>query len=242
MTKANGIAIIQELLASSQEEKTDAEQTELEVFETELGVPPTTLKPGSNRGTLLLDATCVADDIPYPVDLRLPNVDDAFSAGVAREVTETIIDKLFKQLKGKIDRKPRCSRDKARNLFLAFIKKKKPKKDEIQGANRFQLNKIKRNLTTLDHLIHCGAVLLELGTQLYRKLLITSELYRQQQEIYDEAKFRVDHRIVNLSKLHIRPITRSKAGKKTEFDARISISPADDDVAAALCLLHGCGL
>lgn len=39
MTKANGIAMIQELLASSQEEKTDAEQTELEAIETELGAP-----------------------------------------------------------------------------------------------------------------------------------------------------------------------------------------------------------
>ena len=48
MTKANGISMIQELLASSQEEKTDAEQKELEAIETELGVPPTTLEPGSN--------------------------------------------------------------------------------------------------------------------------------------------------------------------------------------------------
>jgi hypothetical protein len=142
----------------------------------------------------------------------------------AREVTEIIIDNLFKQLQGKIDRKPRCNRDKARNLFLAVIKKKKPKKDEIQEAKRFQLNEIKRNLTAIDRMIHCGAVLLELGTQLYRKLLITSELYRQQQEMYDEDKYRIDNRIVNLSKPHVRPIIRGKAGKKTEFGAKISIS------------------
>jgi hypothetical protein len=43
---------------------------------------------------------------------------------VAREVTETIIDELFKQLQGKIARKPRSNRDKARNLFIAVIKKK----------------------------------------------------------------------------------------------------------------------
>jgi hypothetical protein len=198
ITKANGIAMIQELLASSQEEKTDAEQKELEAIETVLGVPPTTLEPGSNWGTLILDATCVPDDIPYPVDLRLLNE--------AREVTETIIDKLFKQLKGKIDRKPRCIRDKARNLLLAIIKKKKPKKDEIQEAKRFQLNEIKRNLTAIDSMIHCGAVLLMLGTQLYRKLLITIEPYRQQQKMYDEDKWRIGNRIVNLSKPHVRPI------------------------------------
>jgi hypothetical protein len=73
-------------------------------------------------------------------------------------------------------------------------------------------------------MIHCGAVLLGLGMQLYRKLLITSELYRQQQEMYDEDKCRIDNRIVNLSKPHVRPIVRGKAGKKTEFGAKISLS------------------
>ena len=100
----------------------------------------------------------------------------------------------------------------------------KPKKDEIQESKRFQLNEIKRNLTEIDRMIHCGAVLLELGTQLYRKLLITSELYRQQQEMYDEEKCRVDNRIVNPSKLHVRSIIRGKAGKKTKFGGKISIS------------------
>ena len=216
MTKANGIAKIQDLLVSSQEERSEAEQAELEAIETELGVRPTTLEPGSNWGTLMLDATCVPDDIPYPVDLRLLNE--------AREITETIIDKLFKQLQGKIDRKPRCNRDKARNLFLSIIKKKKPKRDEIREAKRFQLNEIKKNLTAIDSMIHSGAVLLELGGQLYRKLLVTSELYRQQQEMYDADSCRVGNRIVNLSKPHVRPIVRGKAGKKTEFGAKISIS------------------
>jgi hypothetical protein len=216
MTKANGIAMIQELLASSQEAEIEAEQRELEAIETELGVRPSTLEPGSNWGTLILDATCVPDDIPYPVDLRLLNE--------AREVTETIIDALFKQLQDQINRKPRCNRDKARNLFLAIIKKKKPKRAEIREAKRFQLNEIKRNLNAIDRMIHCGAVLLALGTQLYRKLLVTSELHRQQQEMYDADSRRVDNRIVNLSKPHVRPIVRGKAGKKTEFGAKISIS------------------
>lgn len=216
MTKANGIAMIQELLVAFQEGDCEAEKTELEAIETELGVRPATLEPGSNWGTLILDATCVPDDIPYPVDLRLLNE--------ARETTETIIDELFKQLKGKINRKPRCNRDKARNRFLAIIKQKRPKLDEIREAKRFQLNDIRRNLRAIDRLIHCGAALLELGSQLYRKLLVTSELYRQQQEMFDADKRRVDDRIVNLSKPHVRPIIRGKAGKKTEFGAKISIS------------------
>jgi hypothetical protein len=136
----------------------------------------------------------------------------------------TIIDELFKQLQGKINRKPRCNRDKARNRFLAVIKKKRPERDEIREAKRFQLNEIRRNLRAIDGMIHCGAVLSELGPQLYRKLLVTSELYRQQQEMHDADSRRIDDRIVNLAKPHVRPIVRGKAGKKTEFGVKISIS------------------
>lgn len=177
---------------------------------------PATLAAGSNWGTLILDATCVPDDIPYPVDLRLLNE--------ARETTEKIIDELFKQLQGKITRKPRCNRDNARNRFLAIIKKKRPRRAEIRKAKRFHLNEIRRNLRAIDGMIHCGAVLSQLGPHLYRKLLITSELYRQQQEMYDADSRRIDDRIVNLAKPHVRPIVRGKAGKKTEFGAKISIS------------------
>jgi len=217
MTKANGISMIQALLAESkQEDATDQEERKLAAVEAELGVKPATLEPGCNWGTLILDATCVPDDIPYPLDLRL--LDEA------REATEKIIDKLFEQLEGKIPRKPRCNRDKAHNRFLAIIKKKKPRREEIQESKRFQLNEIRRNLQSIDGMIDCGAVLLGLGTQLYRKLLVTREVYRQQQEMFDKDSRRIDDRIVNLAKPHVRPIVRGKAGKKTEFGAKISIS------------------
>jgi len=218
MTKANGIAMIQELLAGSQQEDgTEQEQqNQLAAIEEELGVKPASLEPESNWGTLILDATCVPDDIPYPVDLRL--LDES------RETTEKVIDELFKQLQGKFCRKPRCNRDKAHNLFLAIIKKKKPRREEIREAKCFQLNEISRNLKAIDGMIHCGAVLSALGSQLYRKLLDASEVYRQQQEMYDTDSRRIDDRIVNLSKPHVRPIVRGKAGKKTEFGAKISIS------------------
>ncbi len=131
---------------------------------------------------------------------------------------------MFKQLQGKINRKPRCNRDKARNRFLAIIKKKRPRRAEIREAKRFQLNEIRRNLLAIDGMIHRGAVFSELESHLYRKLLVTSELYRQQQEMYDADSRRIDDRIVNLAKPHVRPIVRGKAGRKTEFGAKISIS------------------
>jgi IS5 family transposase len=217
MTKANGIAMIQELLtATEQEDGTDpGERKQLAAIEEELGVKPASLEPGSNWGTLILDATCVPDDIPYPVDLRL--------LAESRETTEKVIDELFKQLQGTIHRKPRCNSIQAHHRFLVIIKKK-PCREEIREAKCFQLNEISRNLRAIDDMIDCGAGLSALGSQLYRKLLVASEVHRQQQEMYDADSRRIDDRIVNLSKPHVRPIVRGKAGKKTEFGAKISIS------------------
>ncbi len=58
---------------------------------------------------------------------------------------------------------------------------------------------------------------MDLGAHLYRKLLVTSEVQRQRQEMYVADSRRINNRIVNLSKPHERPIARGKAGKKTEF-------------------------
>ncbi|MFN9546274.1 MAG: transposase [Cyanobacteriota bacterium] len=173
-------------------------------------------QPSSNWGTLILDATCVPDDISYPVDLRLLDK--------ARESTEKIISKLFEKLEAKIPRKPRCNHDKAHNRFLVIIKMQKPRRKEIQEAKRFQLNELRKNLKSIDGMIACGARLSGLGAQLYRMLLVTSEVYRQQQEMFNKDVRRIDDRIVNLAKPHVRPIVRGKAGKKTEFGAKISIS------------------
>ena len=109
MTKANGIAMIQELLAATEQENGTEpdDRKQLAAIEEELGVRPALLEPGSNWGTLILDATCVPDDIPYPVDLRL--------LAESRETTEKVIDELFKQLQGIIPCKPRCNCIKAHN-------------------------------------------------------------------------------------------------------------------------------
>lgn len=73
-------------------------------------------------------------------------------------------------------------------------------------------------------LIASDASLLGLSKDLYHKLLVGSEVYRQQQEMYDKKVNRVDDRIVSLTQPHIRPIVRGKAGAKTEFGAKFSAS------------------
>jgi hypothetical protein len=99
--------------------KTPADNDIDDYLEKELGIRPPCDDPTTNWGTIILDAICVPGDIPCPVDLRLLNE--------ARETTEAVSDMRFKQLDGKIDHKPRCNRDKARNRFLGFIKKKRSK-------------------------------------------------------------------------------------------------------------------
>jgi hypothetical protein len=48
--------------------------------------------------------------------------------------------------------------------------------------------------------------------------------------MWSEKKTRVDQRIVSLSQPHVRPIVRGKAGKPTEFGAKLSVSCVDNYV------------
>jgi IS5 family transposase len=123
-----------------------------------------------------------------------------------------MIDDLLKQLQGRIICKPHCNGDQALNRFLALIKKKRPKRDEIREAKCFQFIAISRILRAIDRMINCGVVLSALGTQLYRKLLVSSELYRHQQEMYDEDRRRIEERIVYLAKPNASLIAWGKAG------------------------------
>ena len=61
----------------------------------------------------------------------------------------------------------------------------------------------------------------------YKTLLVVSEVYRQQQWMWDNAEVRIDDRIVILNQPHVRPIVRGKAGKNTEFGAKLSASCID---------------
>ena len=58
-------------------------------------------------------------------------------------------------------------------------------------------------------------------------LLVVGEVYRQQLWLYENQKQSIEDRIVSLSQPHIRPIIRGKAGKKTEFGAKLSASCHD---------------
>jgi len=172
-----------------------------------------------NAGQLIVDASCAPGDIRYPTDLSLLNE--------AREHTERIIDTLYQQVQGHVAQKPRTYRRKARQQYLQIAKQRQVKRKALRKAVGQQLRYVKRNLAHIDTLIALGASLAQLNQQLYRKLLVISELFRQQQWMYQQGQHRIEDRIVSLTQPHLRPIVRGKAGTPVEFGAKIAISCVD---------------
>ena len=188
------------------------------VCDTEQNISST--KAIDNQGSLLIDATCAPVDIRYPTDLSLLNE--------AREVTEVLIDSMYKTVRESFDHKPRTYRKQARQQFLAVAKKKRPRINKIRKAIKQQLAYLKRNLTSIDALTSCGGCLLAAGRAIYQKLLVVSELVRQQTILYHSESKSISDRIVSLTQAHVRPIVRGKARSNVEFGAKISISVTGD--------------
>src|SRR4028119_2245378 len=152
----------------------------------------------------------------YPTDLGLLNL--------ARVHTEKIIDILYKQIKGKSNKKPRTYRNLARIDYLAVAKQRRPSRNKKRQAIKKQLQYITRNLAHIEQLIQSGATLENLNKKQYKTLLVLTEVYRQQLWLFENNKQSIEDRIVSLSQPHIRPIVRGKAGKKVEFGAKLSAS------------------
>jgi transposase, IS5 family len=201
-------------------EKTIAQVETVNAEEKGEQASPTKEEVAANKGQLLLDASCAPADIRYPTDLSLLNQ--------AREQTEAIIDDLYKQVD--LEQKPRTYREQARKRYLQVAKQRRASGKVMRKAIRTQLGYVKRNLTHIDTLIAAGASLSKLSRQRYRRLLVVSELMRQQQWMYDQNVRRIDDRIVSLAQPHVRPIVRGKAGTPVEFGAKIAVSCVDGKV------------
>lgn len=174
-------------------------------------------QPPANQGKLIMDATCTPADISYPTDLKLLNE--------AREKTEEMIDVMHAPFLGE-RKKPRTYRQRARQDYLAVAKQKKPGPKKIRKAIRKQLGYLGRNLKTIEAMSQEGLLTL-LDKRLYRLLLVTQGLYRQQLQMYTERSHSIADRIVSIYQPHVRPIVRGKAKNPVEFGAKISVSLVD---------------
>lgn len=174
----------------------------------------------TNHGKLIVDATCAPADIRYPTDVSLLNE--------AREKTEELIDELHAPLVGKAPR-PRTYRVKARRAFVTFVHRKKPGRKVVRKAIRQQLAFLRRNLKQIDLLLENPQALplADLSRRHYKNLLVAREVFRQQLQMFETNTRRVDDRIVSISQPHVRPIKRGKAGRDTEFGAKLSLSVID---------------
>ncbi len=175
---------------------------------------------GSNKGKLIVDATCAPADIRYPTDISLVNE--------AREKSEQAIDTLFTPLRG-TQRKPRTYRKKARRLYVNHTKNRKRIARQRRKILGQQLRFLGRNLRTIDKLCRTVSLTL-LSRRQYRDLLVIHELYRQQLWMYENRSHRISDRIVSISQPHVRPIVRGKAAAATEFGAKLSASLVDGNV------------
>ncbi|OXM83532.1 transposase, partial [Paenibacillus rigui] len=148
----------------------------------------------SNRGKLMLDATCAPADLAYPTDLKLLNE--------AREKLEMIIDVLHQPHVGR-EKKPRTYRENARKHYLSIAKRRRVGAKQIRKAIGKQLRYVSRNLRIVELLAEQGG-LQRLNRWQYRQLLIISELYRQQREMFQNQTHSVEDRIVSLFQPHVR--------------------------------------
>ncbi len=205
------LAALQEDLLRRQQEREAAKQPQKDDDDDESD------GDSSNKGKLIVDATCAPADIAYPTDIGLLND--------AREKSEQLIDKLCAHAPEGV-KKPRSYRQQARKDFLAVSMKRSISGRSLRRGIRKQLQYLGRNLKSIGKL-SATVSLTVLEAQWYRTLLVISELYRQQLEMYRTKRKSIAERLVSISQPHVRPIVRGKASARTEFGMKLSISVVD---------------
>lgn len=187
------------------------------IDETEKKDPPDELpsasggtKEDENKGTLILDATCVPSDIRFPTDISLLNE--------GRECLEGVVDELH-ELELTNGVKPRTYRQVARRDYLRFVRNRKPAKKLIRKTIRKQLCYMRRDLATIEA---CGTE--KLPPKAQQQLALVRKLYEQQKQMYETKTHQVQDRIVSIHQPWVRPIVRGKATADVEFGAKVAIS------------------
>jgi len=177
----------------------------------------------TQQGKLILDATVAPQAIRYPTDLSLLNE--------AREFSEQIIDKLYP--KTEVKKKPRTYRQKARKVFLAVVKQRRPTARVRRRGIKQQLQYLRRNLGHIERLLEHWSIgtRLPLPRWLLYRYWVIQHVYEQQWEMYRNKSRRCDNRIVSISQPYVRPIIRGKQNKPVEFGSKLSVSLTDEGIA-----------
>ena len=173
-----------------------------------------------NKGTLILDATCVPQNIRFPTDASLLNE--------ARQKAEEIIDILHEN--GLTDgKKPRTHRVKAQRKHNGYSKARKKTLKMIRNELKQQLGYLRRDLGIIDSIEqkHPGCLKETLPVRKYEMLQVIRTLYSQQEYMYRTKTHKVPNRIVSISQHWVRPIVRGKENADVEFGAKVEMSIVD---------------
>ena len=171
-----------------------------------------------NQGKMLVDATVAEQAIRYPTDLSLLNE--------AREISESIIDELYKI--SDLTKKPRTYRQQARKSYLAVAKKRKTGGKVRRKGLKQQLQYLRRNFRYIEELLDLiGSISFPLPHKRQRQYWIIQHVYDQQHTMYRNNKRRCDDRIVSIHQPYVRPIVRGKASRNVEFGCKLNVSMVD---------------
>ena len=141
-------------------------------------------KGSTNKGTLIVDATCAPVEIRYPQDFSLLNE--------AREILETIIIRFCKSYGLP---RPRMYRRVARKKYLSLARMKKRSRKKIRATIRKQLSYVRRDIKYLEEFMASGYAPNKKEIQ---KLLTIYKLYEQQEYMYKNEVHSVEDRIVSI--------------------------------------------
>jgi chemotaxis protein histidine kinase CheA len=204
-----------------EQEQTAGEVEKEEAMEQEQAKQETPCKETpANKGTLKLDATVAPQHIGYPTDSRLLHE--------GRQESEALLDKLYEG--GLWKKKPRTYRRLANKQYMNFSKKRKVTKKDIKRIRGQQLRYLRRNLghinKMLDELEQAGQRPKWQHSD-WQRFWVLQELYRQQNILHRDGRKQIEDRIVNIYQPYVRPIKRGKAGKPTEFGAKLNVSETE---------------
>jgi hypothetical protein len=169
------------------------------------------------KGSLIIDATAVPQDIAYPTDLNL--------LSEAREILEALIDHMYEQSSDQS--KPRTYRERAHKEYLRVAQNRNPSRKTIRTAIKKQLQYVSRNLKIVNRYMDDLGMLGVITVKQHNYFLRINTLYDQQLEMYNHKKHSVENRIVSLHQPHVRPIVRGKRTAKVEFGAKIQVGLVD---------------
>ena len=167
-------------------------------------------KSSTNKGTLIVDATCAPVEIRYPQDCSLLNE--------AREILEAIIIRFCKSYGLP---RPRMYRRVARKNYLSLARMKKRSRKKIRATIRKQLSYVKRDIKYLEEFMTTGYAPNKKEIQ---KLLTIYKLYEQQEYMYKNEVHSVEERIVSIHHPWLRPIVRGKVKSPVEFGVKFDLS------------------